>query len=147
MQYTDGTQELEYEDVAAVRFPKQRFNKPVKFAIFFYGFPDEIEEPAIGEEQKDPGLAVTGLSTDVTFPGLSPDIPVEIRRSVARLHLNLGHPTSQELLRMLAYQGTAPTAVVTAVRALQCATCQRLKKPQRPRPAATTSSVWRRGPD
>ena len=137
--YNDNSKELESEDVAHIRFPKQRFSRPVRLAVFFYGSPRESEDPDV-EEPTDPGVPLPGLVTDISFPGIPPDVPQEVRRSVARLHTNLGHPTQQEMIRMLAYQGTAPTAVITAVKALSCATCTRMRMPQKPRPSATTST-------
>ena len=60
---------------------------------------------------------------------------LEVKRTVARLHLNLGHPTQQELMRMVAYYGGAPANVMTAIQHLKCSTCERLRSPQAPRPA------------
>ena len=64
------------------------------------------------------------LTTDIDFPGLNPKVPQEVRASVARLHLNMGHPSRQELARLLAYQGDVPDQVYECARKLRCATCQ-----------------------
>ena len=82
-------------------------------------------------------LPLADLPTDITFPGLPSGhgINVDTRRTVARLHLNLGHPSPQELIRMVAYYGGAPSAIITCIQHLKCSTCERLKSPQQPRPA------------
>ena len=132
--YSSGEKELEFEDIAPVRFPKQRFSKPVRLAMFFYGTPTEEDLKPEAIEEQHHGLPLPGLPTDITFPTLEKPVPLEVKRSVARLHLNLGH-SAQEMSRMLAYHGTAPLEVIAAVKALECATCKRLQAPQKPRPS------------
>ena len=90
-------------------------------------------------QEQDPHVPVPGLPTDVTFPGISDKVPVEVRTSVARLHTNLGHPSAQELTRLLCHQGVPGNGVIECVKKLQCATCQRLSAPQQPRPATMPS--------
>ena len=137
LQYTDGSRALELEHLPDLQFPKQRFVKPVQFAIFMYGTMREVQQPA--EYSNDPLIPLRDLPTDITFPGLTQQHQVDqdTRRLVARLHLNLGHPSSQELSRMVAYYGGAPPAVNMCIQHLKCATCERLKPPQHPRPATT----------
>ena len=53
---------------------------------------------------------------------------------VARLHINLRHPSPQDLTRMVAYYGGAPSSITTFIQHLRCSTCDRLKNPQQPRP-------------
>ena len=60
----------------------------------------------------------------------------DVKRAIARLHINLGHPTAQELTRLLAYQGKISASIIKTVQHLECATCERLRLPQHPRPAA-----------
>ena len=57
---------------------------------------------------------------------------------MARLHINMGHPSTQELVlvRLACFHGSPSTQVVDAVRKLRCSTCERLSKVQPPRPAA-----------
>ncbi|CAJ1337274.1 unnamed protein product, partial [Effrenium voratum] len=133
--YSSGEKELEFEDIALVRFPKQRFSKPVRLAMFFYGTPTEEDLKPEAIEEQHHGLPLPGLPTDITFPTLEKPVLLEVKRSVARLHLNLGHCSAQEMSRMLAYHGTAPLEVIAAVKALECATCKRLQAPQKPRPS------------
>ena len=137
LHFGDGTRSLEVEDLDEIAFPRQRFEKPVQVAIFFYGYRKQVEpHEAPKDFQGHP--AVAGLSTDISFPKLSNSnsINEDVRRSVARLHLNLGHPSNAELMRLLASQGDVPQGVIQAVQSLRCATCERLKPPQQPRPTA-----------
>ncbi|CAL1128378.1 unnamed protein product [Cladocopium goreaui] len=141
--FADDDRKVEVEDLDNVRFPKQKFHKTVRYAVFAYGARREL--PATSEqqqpEQTEPGPAIVpGLPTDIDFPGTSQQsLSQEVKRTVARLHLNLGHPTSQELCRLLAYEGNVPDMVYQAVRHLRCATCERLKPPQKPRPSTMPS--------
>ena len=138
--YNDETRVVEMEDITEVRFPKQRFNKPVRLAIFAYGFRRDLPQPAAADQGKVPTM-VPNLPTDIDFPGLSSQVPPEVRSSVARLHLNLGHPSRQELSRLLAYESNLPDVVYEAARKLRCATCERLKPKQAPRPSGQPSMV------
>ena len=135
LKYTDGSIKIELDHLPDLQFPKQRFEKPVQFGIFMYGTMREVQQPTTST---DPLIPIRDLPTDITFPGLpqQQQIPQEVRKLVARLHLNLGHPSKQELSRMIAYHGGAPPAVNICIQHLKCATCDRLKPPQQPRPAA-----------
>ena len=141
LQYADKTRAVEVEDLDEIQFPRQRFSKAVEIAVFAYGFrleaPEHREQVQPGEDK--PAI-VPGLMTDVSFDTKEALDPV-IKRSVARLHINLGHPSPQELLRLLASQGSVPSLVIKAVQGLVCSTCRRLKPPQEPRPASMPSMV------
>ena len=139
LQHIDGSRLVEVEQLDEVRQPKGRFSKPVQFAVFIYGSSrqaDELQQST----QEDPGpeVPIGGLPTDVTFPGCD-KIPISVRRSVARLHVNLGHPSAQELNRLLCHRGVPSAGVQECVRKLSCATCKRLAGPQQPRPSSTPS--------
>ena len=138
LEYIDGSRHIEVEQLEDVRHPKGRFNQAVRYAVFIYG--DSYQEPTAVHEGDvhDPSVPVPGLPTDVTFPTLGQQVPPEIRRSVARLHTNLGHPSPQELSRLLLHRGIPNAAVLECVKKLHCATCERLKGPQQPRPASST---------
>ena len=131
---------MEVEDLDQVRFPRQRFDKPVRLAVFAYGHrrPLDLErvDPSSQPSTSTPTV-VPNLPTDIDFPGLTSGIRQEIKASVARLHLNMGHPSREELCRLLAYEGHVPDEVYECARKLRCATCQRLKPPQAPRPSTT----------
>ncbi|CAK9109800.1 unnamed protein product, partial [Durusdinium trenchii] len=141
LQCADKTRAVEVEDLDEIQFPRQRFSKAVEIAVFAYGFrleaPEHREQAQPGEDK--PAI-VPGLMTDVSFDTKETLDPV-IKRSVARLHINLGHPSPQELLRLLASQGSVPSLVIKAVQGLVCSTCRRLKPPQEPRPASMPSMV------
>ena len=140
LQFVDGTRTLELEHISELQFPKQRFTKPVQVGIFMYGVMREVQHPSQQQEDSQPSsVPLRDLPTDVTFPGLPEGIPVDTRRMVARLHLNLGHPSSQELTRMIAHYGGAPGHVLSCIQHLHCATCHRLKDVQKARPATTPS--------
>ncbi|CAE7949652.1 GIP [Symbiodinium sp. KB8] len=126
LQHIDGSRLVEVEQLDEVRQPKGRFSKPVQFAVFIYGSSrqaDELQQST----QEDPGpeVPIGGLPTDVNFPGCD-KIPISVRRSVARLHVNLGHPSAQELSRLLCHRGVPSAGVQECVRKLSCATCKRL---------------------
>ena len=138
-QHADGSRLVEVEQLDEVRRPKGPFSKPVQYAVFIYGSSRQADESQRAA-QDDPGpeVPISGLPTDITFPGCD-KIPISVRRSVARLHTNLGHPSAQELNRLLCHRGVPSSGVQECVRKLSCATCQRLAGPQQPRPSSTPS--------
>ena len=137
--YNDDSRAVEVEKLDEMQFPRQRFTKPVRVGIFVYGHP----RPEVGlDDQEEQPLQtpaiMPGLPTDIDFPGISASITQEVRSAVARLHLNMGHPSKEELCRMMAQQGSIPDAAFECARKLRCATCERLRPPQAPRPSTTT---------
>ena len=140
--YNDDSKSVEVEDLGDLQYPRQRFTKPVRYAVFAYGHRRSMPEASAASNTSTLSpTTVPNLPTDIDFPGISVEIPQEIRSSVARLHLNLGHPSRQELCRLLAYEGNLPDAVYDCVRKLRCATCERLKPRQPPRPSGQPSIV------
>eukprot|EP00434_Breviolum_minutum_P010232 symbB.v1.2.009030.t1/scaffold568.1/size186168/6 len=135
------SQAVEVEDLGDLQFPRQRFSKPVRYAIFAYGHRRLQPEPSASTTQSRTPTMVPNLPTDIDFPDLSKDVPQEVKSAVARLHLNLGHPSRQELSRLLAYEGNFPDAVHECARKLRCSTCERLKPKQPPRPSTQPSMV------
>ena len=139
IEYHDGQIEIESEPLDGLHFPRQRFKRAVAFGIFWYGYGDPLEAkeqpPAKAPEEDRPETAPTTFST-VIFPGCPADVPQDTLAAVRRLHLNLGHPTEKELLRLLAWQGAVSKHMVSAVKHMQCNSCQRTKKHQQPRPSA-----------
>ena len=63
----------------------------------------------------------------------------EAVRVVQRLHRNLGHPTTEQLLLLLESRG-ASHQVLQAARDYQCASCLRYRKPNSAAPAAIPSA-------
>ena len=139
--YNDETKAVEVEDLGDLQFPRQRFSKPVRYAIFAYGHRRLQPDPSASTTQSRTPTMVPNLPTDIDFPDLSKDVPQEVRSAVARLHLNLGHPSRQKLNRLLAYEGNFPDAVYECAWKLRCSTCERLKPKQPPRPTAQPSMV------
>ena len=163
IQYQDGRISIEAEPLDGMHFPKQRFKQAVAYAIFWYGYgnpahikpkdpPQDATADATSAAPQDATMTASadaghvnprgptsmqqaGMTT-VTFPGCPAEVPSDTRSAVARLHLNLGHPTEKELLRLLAWQGAISKHMITAVKHLQCASCNRLKKHLQPRPSA-----------
>ena len=133
--YVDDTLVVETEDLANIVFPRQKFSKAVKYGIMVYGNAPEDEAPAQEEEVEVPQEMVRGA--EITFPqcGVSKDI----KRAVARLHVNL--PTSTDLVRMLAFQGsiTPQPQALAAAKKLRCASCERMRQQPRPRPSRVVS--------
>ena len=141
--YADGARSVEMEDLSEIQQPS-----PTQCGMPF------LHMVRVGERRPEaqpskvegkPDSPMPDLPTDVTFPGLSTDVPVEVRRAVARVHINLGHPTAEELVRLACHQGNPSTHFISAIRKLKCATCDRLKSPQAPPPAATMSTVTQFG--
>ena len=102
-----------------------------------FGKMRDAPDPQPTADDTQPNIPIPYLPTDITFPNLPTGhgINLETRKTVARLHLNLGHPSPQELTRMVAYYGGAPSSTTTCIQHLRCATCDRLKNVQQPRPA------------
>ena len=128
LQFADGSRELEVDNIEELELPKQRFHKTVKVAIFMYGEMRAVPDLQPAADHQNAALPLADLPTDITFPNLPSGhgISLEVRKTVARLHLNLGHPSQQELMRMIAYYGGAPANIITAVQHLKCSTCERL---------------------
>ena len=141
LHYNDDSRAVEVEDLGDLQYPRQRFSKPVRFAVFAYGHRRNVPEASAAKSSTLSPTTVPNLSTDIDFPGISVETPQEIRSSVARLHLNLGHPSRQELCRLLAYEGNLPDSVYECARKLRCATCERLRPKQPPRPSGKPSLV------
>ncbi|CAE7665208.1 GIP [Symbiodinium sp. CCMP2592] len=141
--FSDGSRAVEVEDLNLIQHPKQRFSKPVKYAIFAYG--DLLEETAQPAERTLPEAPVPGMPTDISFPGLSATVPLEVRRAIARAHVNLGHASPEELLRLAVQTGTPSDLFLQAIRRMRCATCERLRGPQQPPPATSAAKVTQFG--
>ena len=72
---------------------------------------------------------------DVWFEDVTLDqVPQVIRNALRRLHLNLAHPSTLDLVRFLASNNASLKSIVGA-KALRCASCLRHEKPSEPRPS------------
>lgn len=145
---------LESEDLALLRFPRMRFQKAVAAAVFFYGVAEDDEKhPAAAAadhhqdnaEDQNINVPVPGLRTDITFPDAPKTLPAAVKASVARLHLNMGHASKQELTRLLAAHGSINGMVLTALEKMVCGSCQRTKRPAAPRPATVPNFMGQFG--
>ena len=124
-----------------------KFEAPVAFAIFIYGAapatsfePEENKQPEKASKTKDIPQAEHQLpehqpgSQDIVFPDVSEQaLPKWMRSVLKRLHVNLGHPSNQAMVRHLAQAGASGPALLGA-RQLRCATCERTKMPPPARP-------------
>ena len=139
--FNDDTRAVEVEDLGDLQYPRQRFDRPVRYAVFAYGHRRDLPQQAETSPPTATPTMVPNLPTDIDFPGLSPQVSQEFRAATARLHLNLGHPSRQELCRLLAYEGNLPDAVFECAKKLRCATYERLRPKQPPRPSGMPSLV------
>lgn len=142
LEHSDGTRHLELENLADIQFPKQRFAKAVQLALFMFGTMREASQPQPQQDDLPPHIPLANLPTDITFPGLPTGINLETRKVAARLRIQLGHPTKQELGRMLAYYGQVPNSLTQAVQRMTCATCTRLAPPQPARPTTLAAGQF-----
>ena len=73
---------------------------------------------------------------EIWFENVTPEQCLrEIRSQIARIHINLGHPRKQDLVRYLMLKG-AKTVSVIAANAFRCASCLRTRTPA-PGPPST----------
>ena len=133
LSFTDGSFEAFSEDLAETRHPKFRFAKPVRTAIFFFGYADEDPTP-LEQQQVDDPKQLVDLGTGYSFKAGS-KFSTEIKTAVIRLHRNMGHPHSSDLKKLLAMNGVRNQQIHDAVEALQCDSCLRTKGPTKPPPA------------
>ena len=149
LRYTDGSTEVYQEDIGEVRHPRARFRKPVHYAVFFYGYQDEHERQADGQEQpsEDPQLRRDHMQDiEISFPGRTP-LTQEVKTTVSRLHRNLGHPRAAELKKILAMNAVKNPAIYEAVERLTCVSCERTRDPFRPNIGSAPASGFYRFAD
>ena len=147
--FNDDSIDVGLEDLGELRYPRSRFIKPVRLAIFVFGFArDEQQTGAAGHDQEeqveelpeDPALLQGRATSDgMSFPGLE-KISSEIKRAVKRLHKNMGHPHASELKKLLSLNGVRNQAIFTAIDKLHCDSCARTKPLPRPNPAGIPSN-------
>ena len=157
LRYVDNPEvDVITEDLTELRFPRSRFKAPVELGIFWYGYPNEIDEeqgiPAEEAMMRDgvpvdeagnfqPSQASQPIQNseiyhdEITFPN-STGIDRSIKVSVSRMHKNLGHLPGPEMLKLLALNGITSDQVIKCIKNMQCAACARSRAPLRPNPAA-----------
>ena len=148
---SDGRLLFESDHVITTPYPSSRFASPVAMAIFVYGIAPEDSESGPTELPRDMQVADAEAELDddpppqrthtqryahgIRFVGVTKEqSPLEIRSIVARMHLTYGHPPNRELVHFVAQQGASLPAILT-IKALNCDTCLRRQKTQRPRTA------------
>ena len=151
LEFQDGSIEVESEPLDGMHFPRQRFKKAVAYGIFWFGIPDTTDQEAKpkiepqpaqeGPEAKQPQAVPSSPISTVTFPGCPADVTNDTKAAIRRLHLNLGHPSEKELLRLLAWQGAISKQMITAVKSMQCASCNRAQKRAQPRPSSMSTAA------
>ncbi|CAK9013314.1 Integrase catalytic domain-containing protein [Durusdinium trenchii] len=159
--YNDGTIEIVTEDLAELRFPKGRFQKPVNIGIFWFGLALPIEQQAQPSVEVQPPvepppppdtvddnpLHRVGMDEmDISFPH-DRKYDQSTKTVVSRLHRNLGHPPATELKKLLAMNGIKNQTILAAVDDMTCASCQRARMPTRPSPAAIPDTGLRQFAD
>lgn len=137
-----GTDELEVasEDLSDIHFPRSRFRRPVEIAIFFFGYPNYVDEEfgVLGEEAQlqdqesrrfeDPSEK---FHNEIRFPNAA-GVSRSIKFAVARIHKNIGHLSGSEMIKLLALNGITSDHIVKAIKAMECDTCKRAIGPRAP---------------
>ena len=80
-------------------------------------------DPALNPEEADPRKAPQGA-----LGRLRGTSAQDVKRTIMRLHRNLGHPTSGELMKLLERQG-ASAEMIQGAKEHQCNTCDLHKRP------------------
>ena len=147
LKLSTGELVLESEDMAQITYPKQRFARPVRVGLFFFGFPKETPETAAAAEQPGEQQATSstrplhGFETELWFEDPPREVDKKLQYSIARLHVNMGHPPKAELIRLMAASGNLTRKVLLALDSLRCGSCIRLQKP-RPPPVSSVAPAF-----
>ena len=148
---TTGQIVIEDEDLAAAHYPKQRYTQPMRLGIFFFGMaPDDQDKQQEGQDQeaekKEPSSELLpGFKTEIWFEGGPMDMTRELKSSLARLHVNMGHASREELVRILAASNNLNSKVIAGLDALRCGSCIRLKQPKKPPTSSTAIATKHSG--
>ena len=148
---TTGQIVIEDEDLAAAHYPKQRYTQPMRLGIFFFGMaPDDQDQqqegPGQEPEKKEPSSELLpGFKTEIWFEGGPMDMTKELKSSLARLHVNMGHASREELVRILAASNNLNSKVIAGLDALRCGSCIRLKQPKKPPTSSTAIATKHSG--
>ena len=143
--------ELESDEMENVGFPRMPFARPVRLGVFVYGDappdPPRAAEPAPADADPDSDVDDAGFqipkcrkrgiahSDELWFQDVSEQqCPRDVRSMVARLHMNLSHPSKPDLMKHLLMCG-AKSATLAAANALKCAACDRRKAAVRLKPS------------
>eukprot|EP00973_Karenia_brevis_P092163 12411074-Karenia_brevis.AAC.1 len=96
---------------------RERFEAPMKLDLFIFGTTHEqINEDLGPTPQPSPRQQPSTYGDQIWFEGGPED--VDVKRTVARMHNNLGHPEAATLTRM-AIAANASSQALAAIRALR----------------------------
>ena len=144
---TGGAIEFESESIASVTQPRLRFASQIKFGVFFYGLaPDDqdrgdAERPRVGLELTPPEESEQHGIAQITFPNLSDDIrPPDIKKCLARMHINFAHCRRDDSVRWLSHFG-APPAAFAAVAPAAAAAAPEAVAPSAPAAALSAAAA------
>eukprot|EP00435_Cladocopium_sp_Y103_P026409 s1542_g6.t1 len=140
---TTGQLVIESEDLVSTANPKQRYTQGMRLGIFIFGnAPDDAEDdkPDAGPSETSSSAPLPGFKTEIWFENASPNLTSSMKSSLARLHLNMGHATREELVRILAASSNLTSNVLAGLDALRCGSCIRMKQP-RPPPTSSCSTA------
>ena len=87
------------------------------------------------DEVQNEDWSANELPTDVR-EDMMQKIPQEIRRSVRKAHVGLGHPSQKTVMRMLKLGGASP-ATLEYAKVWQCPVCAESVRPGRPQEASS----------
>ncbi|CAE7467549.1 CML10, partial [Symbiodinium pilosum] len=127
LRLTSGDFQLEAEDLSSIKYPKQRYQNPVRVAVFFFGFPKtkaELPEQDPGVQEQPPPLPgdqaeaapsqrqlrLAGFDTEIWFEDPPREVDRKLQYSLGRLHVNMGHVLQSDVvyLRMINGENTDP---------------------------------------
>ena len=146
---TEGQLVIESEDLSSTSYPKQRYTMTMRLGIFFFGNAPEDEKSDQQPQQADPlgtssTMPLPGFKTEIWFENAPPSLTSSMRSSLARLHVNMGHASLEELVRILAASNNLTSNIIIGLDALRCGSCIRLKQPKPP-PTASTAPASQAG--
>eukprot|EP00439_Symbiodinium_sp_Y106_P035642 s1978_g4.t1 len=147
LRLTTGEFALESEDMGQITYPKQRYARPVRVGLFFFGFPKETREPeeAPAEDEQPSTSSSTrplhGFEPELWFEDPPREVDKKMQYSLARLHVNMGHAPRTELIRLLAASGNLSRKVLQGLDCLRCGSCLRMQKP-RPPPVSSVAPAF-----
>ena len=100
---------------------------------------DDMKSPScihVASRTSEPIMTPMGISFDDTKldPSDRQALTPGIKTALRRLHVNLGHPTNDDLTRCLA-AGRGSRVAQRAVKCLRCSTCERMSRTRSHRPS------------
>ena len=136
--HNDGSMRIEAEAVAAViTAPSSRFSTPVRVAVFAYGqapstslneaddrLPENSAPAAPARAEAEPEDVLQPWQPGFRSMRFDIRVPPLTQQMLRRVHVNLGHPANETLIRMLV-SANASKDVLHAAKHLVCDVCLR----------------------